>query len=78
VFIHVNSRGNIEPCPFAPYADTNLKGLSLKDGLKSNLLHKIRSNPEILQEAGNQGGCTLWSKKELVKSLLEEEIKIKL
>lgn len=73
-FIHVNANGNIEPCPFAPYSDINLKGLSLREGLESNLLMKIRTNQDILKESEAGGGCTLWSKRELVKSLLEEGI----
>ncbi len=70
-FIHINPQGNIEPCPFAPYSDTNLENLTLQEGLKSDLLLKIRSNQDILAEAEGAGGCTLWSKRELVKSLLE-------
>ncbi|MFW6287886.1 MAG: radical SAM/SPASM domain-containing protein [bacterium] len=71
-FIHVNAHGNIEPCPFAPYSDLNLSDISLKEGLQSKLLSKIRSNGDILEEAEGQGGCTLWAKQEVVRSLLEE------
>lgn len=72
-FIHINPLGNIEPCPFAPYSDINLNNLSLHEGLKSDLLEKIRSNKEILEESPGKGGCTLWNKKDVVKSLLEED-----
>jgi len=34
-FIHISAEGNVEPCPFIAYSDTNLKNLSLKDALQS-------------------------------------------
>ncbi len=71
-FIHVNPEGGVEPCPFAPYSDSNLQDLSLKEALKSDLLETIRSNKEILEEAEAGGGCTLWTKRELVKNLLQD------
>ncbi|MCP5108910.1 MAG: radical SAM protein, partial [bacterium] len=30
-FVHVSPSGNLEPCPFAPFSDTNLKETSLKE-----------------------------------------------
>ena len=71
-FIHINPEGRIEPCPFAPYSDSNIQELSLKEALKSNLLATIRENKEILEEAEAGGGCTLWAKRELVRSLLDQ------
>lgn len=68
-FIHISAAGDLEPCPFAPFSDTNLKGLSLKEALKSELLSKIRANYAELSET--HGGCALWNKREWVKSLLE-------
>ncbi len=67
-FIHVNPSGNLEPCPFAPYSDRNLKEMSLKDALRSELLSTIRSNRERLSEV--EGGCALWREQEWVRSLL--------
>ncbi len=32
----ISAEGNIEPCPFAPYSDTNLKDSSLKEALQSD------------------------------------------
>lgn len=69
-FIHVNAEGDVEPCPFAPYSDMNLKNVSLKDALNSNFLKKIRENHAQLYETG--GSCALWEKRDMVKSLLEE------
>lgn len=70
-FIHVSAEGDLEPCPFAPYSDINLKDLSLKEGLQSKLLSEIRQNHAELTET--KGGCALWNKRNWVKSLLQKE-----
>jgi len=67
-FIHVSPSGNLEPCPFAPYSDRNLREMSLKDALRSELLSTIRSNRERLCEV--EGGCALWREQEWVRSLV--------
>ena len=41
-FIHINAQGDIEPCPFAPFSDVNLRNMSLKDALKSEFLKTLR------------------------------------
>lgn len=68
-FIHISAEGNLEACPFAPYSDTNVKELSLKEALESRLLSKIRQNHAILTES--KGGCALWENREWLKSLNE-------
>jgi MoaA/NifB/PqqE/SkfB family radical SAM enzyme len=69
-FVHINARGDLEPCPFAPYSDTNLKETSLKDALGSKFLKQIRENHENLKET--KGGCALWENRQWVASLLKE------
>lgn len=69
-FIHISPDGNLEPCPFSPYSDTNLNKMSLKDALQSKLLETIRSNHERLKETA--GGCALWENQEWVGSLLNK------
>jgi MoaA/NifB/PqqE/SkfB family radical SAM enzyme len=66
-FIHISAAGDVEPCPFAPYADTNLKQLTLREALQSELLRKIRENHDMLTDTA--GGCALWEKREWLKSL---------
>ncbi len=61
-FIHINAEGDVEPCPFAPYSDTNLMETSLKDALQSEFLRTIRESHEHLNET--EGGCALWIKRE--------------
>ena len=69
-FIHVNAMGDVEPCPFAPYSDTNLRDKSLKEALQSPFLKKIRENHGRLTEI--EGGCALWVEREWVASLLPD------
>jgi MoaA/NifB/PqqE/SkfB family radical SAM enzyme len=69
-FVHVNAAGDLEPCPFAPFSDTNVRENSLKDALQSELFEKIREFPELAREKG--GGCVLWKERELVQSLVSD------
>lgn len=71
-FIHINYDGGVEPCPFAPYSDINLKNVSLKEALNSNLLRTIRDKHAWLEE-NNECGCSLWQNREWLKSLVKEK-----
>lgn len=66
-FAHITPGGDLEPCPFAPYSDRNLKTLSLADALQSDLLRSIRETHHVLQEG--RGGCALWQNRAWVESL---------
>jgi MoaA/NifB/PqqE/SkfB family radical SAM enzyme len=68
-FVHINAFGDLEPCPFAPFSDINVRDHSLKDALQSRLCKKIRQIPELSRETG--GGCILWQERKLVQSLME-------
>jgi MoaA/NifB/PqqE/SkfB family radical SAM enzyme len=63
-FIHVNPKGRLEPCPFAPFSDTDISTLSLKEALASDFLRLIRENANSLKES--EGGCTLWENRDWV------------
>jgi len=67
-FVHIAPDGSLEPCPFAPYSDTSLKVLPLRQALQSNFLKTIRDNHGMLSET--KGGCALWDQREWVRSLL--------
>jgi MoaA/NifB/PqqE/SkfB family radical SAM enzyme len=71
-FIHVSAEGNVEPCPFIAYSDTNLKNMPLKEALKSKMLKTIRANHDELKEIK---GCALWEKREWVQSLAKTPTK---
>jgi len=66
-FAHIDPFGHLEPCPFAPYHDTDLKNTSLKDALASPLLKRIRDDPGMLREVS--GGCALWANREWLRGL---------
>jgi len=68
-FVHINPRGDVEPCPFAPFSDSNLRRMPLRAALGSKLFEAIRSVPQLARETGE--GCILWKERALVISLLE-------
>ena len=68
-FIHVSASGDVEPCPFAPYSDSSVLNMSLKEALNSRLFRALQEYRGQLMESN--GGCALWKKPEWVKSLLE-------
>jgi MoaA/NifB/PqqE/SkfB family radical SAM enzyme len=67
-FVHISANGDLEPCPFAPYSDANLKKVPLKEALRSRFLRVLRENHDRLEET--EGGCALWKNREWVRSLL--------
>ena len=67
-FVHINASGDLEPCPFAPYSDTNLKKISLRQGLGSPFLAAMRDSHDGF--AATEGGCALWKRREQVRELL--------
>ena len=69
-FIHINPLGDVEPCPFAPYSDINLRDASLIEALQSDFLKEIRDNHDHLSET--EGGCALWVERKWVQSVFQE------
>ncbi len=68
-FVHINPRGSLEPCPFSPFSDINLKDVSFRAALESPLLKQIRSAPENMKDV--EGGCALWKNREWVQTLIK-------
>jgi MoaA/NifB/PqqE/SkfB family radical SAM enzyme len=68
-FVHVSPTGSLEPCPFAPYSDVNLKNVPLKEALKSRFLAAMRENRDSFENPS--GACALWSNRERVQALLD-------
>lgn len=66
-FIHLNPRGGLEPCPFAPFSDTSLETGSLAEALASPFLERIRRGHAALTETG---GCALWANKDWTARML--------
>jgi|WetSurMetagenome_2_1015567.scaffolds.fasta_scaffold114646_2 MoaA/NifB/PqqE/SkfB family radical SAM enzyme len=72
-FVHISAQGDIEPCPFAPYSDTNLRDATLKEALQSDFLAAVRENTAQLHEgSGHTGGCALWREREWLNTLLAD------
>jgi MoaA/NifB/PqqE/SkfB family radical SAM enzyme len=67
-FVHISATGDVEPCPFASFSDTNVRTMSLREALRSPYLQKIRENHHALTETG--GGCVLWTNREWAQGLL--------
>lgn len=70
-FVHINSMGSLEACPFAPYSDTNLKKMKLKDALNSPILSEIRDLHTLIKD--HKGGCALFDNRELVNEKLKKQ-----
>ncbi len=60
-FLHINSHGGAEPCPFSAYSDTSVKGASLRDALGSPLFKALKDGG--IMEGEHSGGCVLFEKK---------------
>jgi MoaA/NifB/PqqE/SkfB family radical SAM enzyme len=69
-FVHVSAEGDLEPCPFAPYSDTNLREKTLLEGLQSPFLKAVRESDQNVDET--RGACALWTNREWVQSLLKK------
>ena len=69
-FIHISSTGDVEPCPFAPYSDSNIIDMPLEDALDSLFLSRIRNSHSLLTESA--GGCTLWENRRWVEEQLKK------
>ncbi len=67
-FVHVSAEGDLEPCPFSPFSDTNLREVPLRVALQSRLLRNIRESGVHLSETN--GGCALWAKRDWVQSMM--------
>ncbi len=66
-FVHIGPDGSLEPCPFAPFSDTNVTDMPLEQALASHRLKAIRDNHAELKET--RGGCALWRRREWVEGL---------
>jgi len=67
-FVHISAEGKLEPCPFAPYSDTDLRTVPLAQGLRSRLLQSLRDNHAQFAETSD--GCALWKNRDAVRAML--------
>ena len=67
-FVHISAAGDLEPCPFAPWSDTNLLAVPLREALGSPFLTEMRENHAMFAETS--GGCALWKNRKAVEAML--------
>lgn len=68
-FFHIGPDGSAEPCPFAPYSDSNVMEMGLREALRSPLFRKLRDANALTWE--HTGGCTLWEHREEVEQMMQ-------
>lgn len=66
-FMHINSQGYAEPCPFVNYASENIRQKDFKDILSSPFLKAIREKESSL--TADSLGCGLFENLEEVKKI---------
>ena len=69
-FLHIGADGSVEPCPFSPFSNLNLRDASFQEALGSKFLAAVRDNHDMLDETS--GGCALFRNRDKVEVLLRE------
>jgi MoaA/NifB/PqqE/SkfB family radical SAM enzyme len=67
-FAHISASGDLEPCPAAPFSDTNITRIPFGEAIRSGFLAEIRRHHDRLTET--QGGCALWTNRDWVQRLM--------
>ena len=67
-FFHIGPDGSAEPCPFAPYSDSNVAEMGLRQALQSPLFRKIRAAKALGWE--HTGGCTLFEHRDEIEKMM--------
>jgi MoaA/NifB/PqqE/SkfB family radical SAM enzyme len=70
-FFHISSAGDVEPCPFSPYSDTNMRDKTILEALESPFFKKLQ-NSGIQDNDHSGGGCSLFESRKEVEALLKE------
>lgn len=69
-FLHIGADGAVEPCPFSPFSNLNLRDVSFEEALTSKFLAAVRDNHDMLDETS--GGCALFRNRDKVEVLLQQ------
>jgi MoaA/NifB/PqqE/SkfB family radical SAM enzyme len=65
--LHINSQGDIEPCPFVSISCDNIRNGGLRVAFESKLLRKIREHPDLLKR--DKFACALFEHKKEIEKL---------
>jgi MoaA/NifB/PqqE/SkfB family radical SAM enzyme len=68
--VHINSQGDIEPCPFVSISRENIRDGGLEAVFTSPFLREIRKRPELLRR--EKYACALFEHRAELASLLSE------
>ncbi|MCL1804185.1 MAG: radical SAM protein [Eubacteriaceae bacterium] len=71
-FFHISAAGDVEPCPFMPFSDTNIREMGIIEALKSPFF-KLLHTSGIQGKENLDGGC-LYTHKDKVIELLEQSM----
>ncbi|UZT82609.1 radical SAM protein [Caproicibacterium sp. BJN0003] len=71
-FFHVDPCGDVQPCPFSPYSDRNLKEISLLEALESPFFKDLKQHDVLKDE--HAGGCVLFERRNQVEEILQSEL----
>lgn len=69
-FMHINSFGNVEPCPFTGYSDTNIRTTSLEDAVSSSALLQIQEGGMLQKD--EMGRCILFEKENYEQDIVNK------
>lgn len=67
-FFHIGPKGNAEPCPFAPFSDTNVAKEGFRKAIQSPLFNQLRTVNS--QEWEHTGGCTLFEHRTEIENMV--------
>jgi MoaA/NifB/PqqE/SkfB family radical SAM enzyme len=70
VSLHINSQGDIEPCPFVSIARENIRRGGLIAACQSPFLRAIRDQPKLLRR--QRYGCSLFEHRVQLDDLAQQ------
>lgn len=69
-YFHINARGDVEPCAFIHYSDTNIRNVSLLDALRSPLFQSYRKRQPF--NKNQLRPCPLLDNPEALRAIVRE------
>ncbi|MDN5302131.1 MAG: hypothetical protein PWQ60_1645 [Thermoanaerobacteraceae bacterium] len=69
-YLHINARGDVEPCAFVHYATCNIKNVSLQEALGSPLMRAYQKRQPFNQNLRRP--CPIIDNPEMLKEMVEE------
>jgi sulfatase maturation enzyme AslB (radical SAM superfamily) len=69
-YLHINARGDVEPCAFVHYATCNIKNVSLQEALGSPLMRAYQKRQPFNQNLRRP--CPIIDNPQMLKEIVEE------